>query len=108
MKAEFLPILKIKKAASVIRSINNEFRWEILKLLNQGEYNVTEIYVRLKCPQEVASIHLQILRKYGVVKTRRDGKNIFYAIDKDKMNEILSIVDKLDALPEQPKRAKSK
>ena len=41
---------------------------------------VTDIYVKLRLEQSVASQHLAILRKAGVVQTERDGKFIFYSL----------------------------
>ncbi|RYD71282.1 MAG: transcriptional regulator, partial [Sphingobacteriales bacterium] len=56
---------------------------------------VTEIYVRLRLEQSVASQHLAILRRAGIVTTQRDGKFIYYTVNYKRIDEINSVVDQL-------------
>jgi DNA-binding transcriptional ArsR family regulator len=49
---------------------------------------VTEIYVKLRLEQSVASQHLAILRKAGFVNTVRDGKFIYYSVSKERLVEV--------------------
>jgi DNA-binding transcriptional ArsR family regulator len=48
---------------------------------------VTEIYVKLRLEQSVASQHLAILRKAGFVDTLRDGKFIYYSVNYERLAE---------------------
>ena len=50
--------------------------------------DVTELYVKLRLEQSVASQHLAILRKAGIVFTLRDGKFIYYSINYSGVKEI--------------------
>ena len=61
----------------------------------QKRMTVTEIYVKLRLEQSVASQHLAILRRAGVVVTERDGKFIYYSVDLDRVGHISEIVDEL-------------
>jgi DNA-binding transcriptional ArsR family regulator len=56
---------------------------------------VTEIYVKLRLEQSVASQHLAILRKAGFVKTERDGKFIYYSVNNDRLEELNKFVQDL-------------
>lgn len=86
----------IKKAALVLRAVNHELRQDIIKLLSDNnKMVVTDIYVQLRIEQSVASQHLAILRRAGVVKTERDGKYVNYMLDKDRIDEISNFVDDL-------------
>lgn len=86
----------IRKAALVLRAINHELRQNIIKLLSENETMVvTDIYVKLRIEQSVASQHLAILRKAGVVETKREGKFINYSLNEDRLKEISSFVDDL-------------
>jgi DNA-binding transcriptional ArsR family regulator len=49
---------------------------------------VTEIYVKLRLEQSVASQHLAILRKAGYVNTTRDGKFIYYSVSLERLAEV--------------------
>lgn len=58
----------------------------------QGKITVTELYVKLRLEQSVASQHLAILRKAGFVKTERDGKFIYYSVNTDRLQEVNELV----------------
>lgn len=89
-------LLNVKKAALILRALNHKLRQQILQLIDeQGKITVTEIYVKLRLEQSVASQHLAILRKAGFVKTDRDGKFIYYSVNTSRLQELNRFVDEL-------------
>jgi DNA-binding transcriptional ArsR family regulator len=92
-----IELLTLKKADLIIRALNHKLRLQIIKLLHdKEELTVTEIYVKLRLEQSVASQHLALLRRAGIVETRREGKFIFYSISTDRIEEIFKISKSLD------------
>lgn len=88
--------IQLKKAALIFRAINHKLRQQIIKFIHQnGRITVTQIYVKLRLEQSVASQHLAILRKAGFVTTERDGKFIFYSVNHDRLNEIHKVAYEL-------------
>ncbi|MDB5224208.1 MAG: transcriptional regulator, ArsR family [Chitinophagaceae bacterium] len=86
----------VKKASLVLRSLNHKLRQQIIKIINESDkLAVTEIYVKLRLEQSVASQHLAILRKAGIVTTKREGKFIYYTINKKRVEAIDEFVSKL-------------
>jgi DNA-binding transcriptional ArsR family regulator len=82
-----------KKAALILRSINHKLRQQIIKLLDENQkMTVTEIYVKLRLEQSVASQHLAILRRAGIVATTRDGKFIYYSVNYQRLAEVVRFV----------------
>jgi len=93
-----LDFLHLKKAALVLRAMNHKLRQQMIKLLDESErMTVTEIYVKLRLEQSVASQHLAILRRSGIVITQRDGIFIYYAINYDRIAEVNKFVEDLVA-----------
>src|SRR6187401_3509377 len=89
-------LLNVKKASLILRAINHKLRQQILKLIDeQGRITVTEIYVKLRLEQSVASQHLAILRKAGFVKTEREGKFIYYSVNYDRLDQVHNFVQEL-------------
>ena len=83
----------VKKAALILRSINHKLRQQIVQLINEnGQMTVTEIYVKLRLEQSVASQHLAILRRSNIVTTTREGKFIWYGINHQRLTEIEKFV----------------
>lgn len=91
-KEVVVELLTLKKAELIIRALNHKLRLQIIKLLHgKDELTVTEIYVKLRIEQSVASQHLALLRRAGIVETRRDGKFIFYSVNTARIEEIFKI-----------------
>ena len=79
----------LKKTAIILRALNHQLRQHIFKLLEQqAKMTVSEIYAYLKVEQSVASQHLAILRRAGIVKTEREGKFVFYKLNKERIAQI--------------------
>lgn len=86
----------IKKASLVLRALNHKLRQQLLSLIEtEKKITVTEIYVRMRLEQSVASQHLAILRKAGIVATQRDGKFIYYTINEKRIKQLNRFVDEL-------------
>ena len=86
----------LRSAVLVLRAINHDLRKQMIDLLeDRGELTVTEIFVTLRVEQSIASQHLGILRKAGVVETRRDGKFIYYSLNKERLSYLAEVVKEL-------------
>jgi DNA-binding transcriptional ArsR family regulator len=86
----------IKKAALVLRALNHKLRQQIIKTIHDNKrLTVTELYVKLRLEQSVASQHLAILRKTEIVSTDREGKFIFYTINSRRIEAINVFVKNL-------------
>lgn len=91
-----LDFLHLKKASLVLRALNHKLRQQMIKLLDESDrMTVTEIYVKLRLEQSVASQHLAILRRAGIVVTKRDGKFIYYAVNYNRIAEVNQFVEDL-------------
>ena len=86
----------LRKAVLTLRAVNHKLRKQIINLLEDSKkLTVTEIYVKLRLEQSVASQHLAILRRAGVVKTTRDGKFIYYSLNNKRILEISELIEDL-------------
>ncbi len=91
-----LDYILLRKAVLVLRALNHKLRQSMIQLLEEGKrLTVTEIYVKLRLEQSVASQHLAILRRAGVVDTYRDGKYIYYTLNVDRLNELSDLIEKI-------------
>ena len=91
-----LDYVAVKNAAMTLRAINHKLRQQIVKLLEENKrMNVTDIYVKLRLEQSVASQHLAILRRANIVITERDGKFIHYALNHNRIAAVAKFVNEL-------------
>lgn len=77
----------IDKQSRFFKVLADETRLRILRLLEVREMCVCEVMVALGLTQPTASYHLRILENSGLVKDRRKGKWVFYALTNPKFVE---------------------
>ncbi len=70
------PFYEIK--ARIVSVLANPRRLEIIDLLTERERTVSDLSVTLGIPQATTSQHLAVMRKAGVVETRKDGNFVYY------------------------------
>lgn len=81
-----------RKASDLLKALSHETRLLILCLLTEGEKSVSELEAIMAMPQAAVSQQLARLRYDRLVKTRRDGRQIYYRIASD---EIAAIIGQL-------------
>lgn len=85
--------------AELLKALAHPRRLEIIRLLRDEELCVSDIYEMLDLPQANISQHLTVLRDAKVLKTRRDGKQIFYSMASKKVLQACDLLR--DVLIEQ-------
>jgi ArsR family transcriptional regulator len=83
------------------KALADDTRQKILGMLKEGEMCVSDIVAAFDMSQPTISHHLGILKQFGLVTSRKEGKQVFYAIDHDNVVECCGkLVAKFDALDE--------
>ena len=76
----------------IFKALADRTRQEILELLSGHEMNVTDICSEFKTSQPTISHHLQILRNCDLVDSRKEGKNIYYYVKQEVVNDVFGRV----------------
>ncbi|MDP6952369.1 MAG: metalloregulator ArsR/SmtB family transcription factor [Alphaproteobacteria bacterium] len=76
-------------ASDLLKALANRHRLMIVCQLVDGERAVSDLAARLGIRQTTVSQHLALLRKDGIVATRRDGQTIYYRIGSDNARAIV-------------------
>jgi len=85
----------MKKELQFLKALGDKTRLNIVEFLLDGEKCVCEIFPHVKRTQSTTSIQLNILRKAGILKSRREGKKIFYKIKDKRVYDILKVLGNL-------------
>ncbi len=78
--------------AQVARAIGSAHRLDILEHLAQGEYGVDALADRVGLTTANTSQHLQLLKRAGLVSSRRDGKFIRYQLSGDNVVGLMGVL----------------
>ncbi len=90
-----------EEAAAFLKALSHEGRLMILCHISGGEKSVTELETALGTRQAAVSQQLSRLRAEGLVKARRDGKQIHYSIKDPKVLAIMGLVYELFCTPKK-------
>jgi ArsR family transcriptional regulator len=83
------------------KALADDTRQQILGMLKEGEMCVSDIVAAFDMSQPTISHHLGILKQFGLVTSRKEGKLVFYAINQDNVVECCGkLVAKFDATSE--------
>jgi len=95
----------IQELVNAFRLLSDETRLRILLYLAQNrELNVTDLCNRLGQTQPAVSHHLALLRVSGLIEARRSGKNNFYSVRTEQLNDLLAmLLSTAGALPKKMK-----
>ncbi len=83
----------VRKTALIFRALNHPLRQKMLSLLvEKKKMTVTELYELLFLEQSVVSQHLAILRRTGFVKTKKEGKYVWYMLQEQRLDQIHQVL----------------
>ncbi len=80
---------RAREASDLMKSLSNETRLLILCHLSSGEMTVSQLEGKLQIPQASLSQQLARLRNERLVKTRRDGRMIYYSIADERVSSVV-------------------
>lgn len=88
-------------------ALANVTRLRILERLGEvGEENVNDLAMHLHMSQPRISWHLRMLRVGGVVRTRRDGRQVYCSLDVENLARERARLDDLIGIKERVKARK--
>ncbi len=77
--------------AEFFKTLGHPVRIRALELLSEGELSVSELREAVGTEQSHLSQQLGILRRAGLVETRREGSSVFYSLADPRVEELLSV-----------------
>jgi DNA-binding transcriptional ArsR family regulator len=96
-KTDRISVDVVQDASRVLRCIGHPIRLRIIELLdNSGELNVSAVQEALELEQATASQHLNLMRDKGILRSRREGVNVFYEVLDDKVIQIMNCLRACD------------
>ncbi|WP_237155022.1 ArsR/SmtB family transcription factor [Oryzibacter oryziterrae] len=89
-------IIELSQSASdILRTLGHEHRFAILGLLCKQELCVGELEKLLSLTQPAVSQQLARLRNDGLVSARRQGRTIYYHVNRGKIDLFIDVIDRI-------------
>jgi DNA-binding transcriptional ArsR family regulator len=80
--------LAAAQVAELFSALGDTSRIRIIALLSAAEMNVGQLVERVGLSQSAVSHHLRHLRQMRLVRTRKDGRHVYYHLDDEHIKEI--------------------
>ncbi len=87
--------MKSREAIEALSALASEARLAVFRILvKRGPegYTPSELTARLDLPAPTLSFHLKGLAQAGLVASRRDGRNLFYSPNFERMNSLVGFL----------------
>lgn len=85
-------LAQARRASELMKALSHETRLLILCLLSKNEMSVSELEEIFDLPQANVSQQLARLRSDGLVKTRKEGRSVYYSIASDETSQVVSLL----------------
>ena len=76
----------------LFKALSDPTRREVLRLLSGGEHTAGELAEQFDMTKPSMSHHFAVLEEAELIKSRREGRQIFYSLDTTVLQDVLARV----------------
>ncbi len=86
---------RLERVSDCLRTMAHPVRLRMVQLLMRGRYSVGELANSCHVQNHMASEHLRLMQRAGLLKSRREGRKIYYSI---RQQSLRGIMEKVEAM----------
>jgi len=90
-KADMLNIKEVAAISGIFKILGDPTRVKLVWALNHREMCVCDLAATLQMTKSAISHQLKTMKDLNIVKSRREGKNIFYSLDDQHVTDIIEL-----------------
>ncbi len=95
-KRDLLDWGMLEKGATILKAVAHPMRLRIVELLEKGEMTVSELQDALEISQSLASQQLGLMKDRGVLRSRREGNQVYYSIAIPEVLQVINCIRKIE------------
>ena len=92
-KTKLMSLEALGQAAECLRTLAHPHRLRIVQMLLQGRFTVGELAEACEIPSHMASEHLRLMQRCGLLGQEKDGRFVYYAIAEPHLASIMRCVE---------------
>lgn len=81
------------EAAECLRTLAHPHRLRMVQMLLQGDYTVGELAEACELPSAMASEHLRLMQRCGLLTSEKSGRKVFYRVAEPQLKGILKCIE---------------
>lgn len=83
----------LDEAAETLRALAHPKRLKMLQMLLHGKFSVNTLAAASGIPAHVASEHLRLLQRQGILSPEKRGRHVFYTIADPQLPMLMACLD---------------
>jgi DNA-binding transcriptional ArsR family regulator len=87
------PLPALEQAAECLRTLAHPHRLRMIQMLLRGRFAVGELAEACEIPSHMASEHLRLMQRCGLLTVDKVGRNAFYEIAEPHLSNIMACVE---------------
>ena len=91
--AKLTPLSALEEAAECLKTIAHPHRLRMIQMLLRGRYTVGELAEACEIPSHMASEHLRLMQRCGLLTAEKDGRKAYYQIAEPHLANIMACIE---------------
>ena len=83
----------LSQAAECLKTLAHPHRLRMVQMLLQGRYTVGELAEACGIPSHMASEHLRLMQRCGLLTNEKDGRKAYYQIVETHLSDIITCIE---------------
>lgn len=83
----------LEQAAECLRTVAHPHRLRIIQMLLRGRYTVGELAEACGIPSHMASEHLRLMQRCGLLTAEKAGRKTYYRVAEPQLAHIMACVE---------------
>jgi DNA-binding transcriptional ArsR family regulator len=93
VKKRLTDLEALGQAAECLRVLAHPHRLRMIQMLLQGDYTVGELAEACELPTAMASEHLRLMQRCGLLSSEKDGRKVFYHVAEPHLKNIMKCIE---------------
>jgi len=92
-KQRWTDLKALGQAAECLRVLAHPHRLRMIQMLLAGNYTVGELAEACELPTAMASEHLRLLQRCGLLTSEKEGRKVFYRVVEPHLKNIMRCIE---------------
>ncbi|MBA4187637.1 MAG: transcriptional regulator [Planctomycetaceae bacterium] len=91
--SKLTPLTRLELAAECLKTLAHPHRLRIVQMLLRGRYTVGELAQACEIPSHMASEHLRLMQRCGLLTSEKDGRKAYYQVAEPHLADIMACIE---------------
>lgn len=92
-RSKLMSLDALGRAAECLKTLAHPHRLRMVQLLLQDQYTVGELAEACEIPSHMASEHLRLMQRCGLLSVEKEGRKAYYQIAEPHLANIMTCVE---------------